>query len=135
MAYPRTNRLNEEIKKSVSLIIRNSLKDPRISSMTSITSVEATRDLRYATIYISILGTEREKRETLDGLKKSAGFVRREIGKHIKIRYVPEIIFKLDESIQKGMAMQELISKIETGEKKRSEESDKLNDKQSHTED
>lgn len=112
MAYPRVNRLNEEMKKYISNIIRNELRDPRISMMTSVVAVDITRDLRYATIYISVLGDEEEKLQTITALEKSSGYVRREVGKKIKTRYTPEIIFKLDESIEKGIEMYHKISKI-----------------------
>jgi len=112
LAYPRVNRLNEEMKKYISNIIRNELRDPRISMMTSVVAVDITRDLRYATIYISVLGDEEEKLQTITALEKSSGYVRREVGKKIKTRYTPEIIFKLDESIEKGIEMYHKISKI-----------------------
>jgi len=118
LAYPRVNRLNEEMKKGISDIIRNDLRDPRISMMTSILSVDVTRDLRYATVYISVLGNENEKKETIMALEKSSGYVRREIGKKIKTRYTPEIIFKLDESIEKGIEMYHKISEINKEENK-----------------
>lgn len=112
MAYPRVNRLNEEVKKIISDIIRNQLRNPAISSLTSVVAVDITRDLRYATVYISVLGNNSEKEETIKALEKSAGYVRREIGKQIKVRYTPEVIFKLDESIEKGIEMYNKISKI-----------------------
>lgn len=112
MAYPRVSRLNEEIKKIVSHLIRNELRDPRIAPMTSIIEVDVTRDLRYASIYISVLGSEEEKNDTLEALKKSSGFVRREIGQKIKARYTPEILFKLDNSIQRGVEMYQTIARV-----------------------
>lgn len=115
MAYPRVSRLNEEIKKIVSHLIRNELRDPRIAPMTSIIEVDVTRDLRYASIYISVLGTEEEKSNTLEALMKSSGFVRREIGQKIKARYTPEILFKLDNSIERGIEMYQKISKMNEG--------------------
>lgn len=115
MAYPRVSRLNEEIKKIVSHLIRNELRDPRIAPMTSIIEVDVTRDLRYASIYISVLGTEEERSNTLEALMKSSGFVRREIGQKIKARYTPEILFKLDNSIERGIEMYQKISKMNKG--------------------
>ncbi|HZX20958.1 MAG TPA: 30S ribosome-binding factor RbfA [Clostridia bacterium] len=117
MSYPREKRLAEEIKKIVSDIIRNELKDPRISSMTSITEVDLTRDLRYVNIYVSILGDEEEKKETIEGLTRASGFIRREIGKNIKARYTPEVIFKLDNSIERGIHMYNIITKVSEQEK------------------
>ncbi len=117
MSYPREKRLAEEIKKIVSDIIRNELKDPRISPMTSITEVNLTKDLRYVNIYVSILGDEEEKRETIEGLTRASGFIRREIGKNIKARYTPEVIFKLDNSIERGIHMYNIITKVSEQEK------------------
>lgn len=112
MSYPRVKRLSEEIKKIASTLIRNELKDPRIAPMTSIIEVDVTRDLRYATIYISVLGNNKEKSGTIEGLEKAKGFMRREIGKKIKARYTPELIFKLDESIERGVYMYDVITKV-----------------------
>lgn len=112
MAYPRVNRLSEEIKKLISHLIRNELRDPRIAPMTSVTVVEVTRDLRYAMVFISVLGSEEEKENTLEALKSSSGFVRREVGKKISARYTPEMIFKLDESIEKGFEIQKVINRV-----------------------
>ncbi len=112
MSYARTKRLAEEIKKVVSSLIRNDLKDPRISHMTSITEVDVTRDLSYVTIYVSILGNDKEKEDTMEGLTRASGFIRREIGREIKARHTPEVIFKLDESIERGIYMYNVITKV-----------------------
>ncbi len=112
MAYPRVNRLNEEMKKAVSSIIRNDLRNPDISPLSSVVMVDVTRDLSYATVYISVLGDKNEKENTIKALEKSAGYVRRKIGQQIKTRHTPEIIFKLDESIEKGIDMYNKISKV-----------------------
>ena len=118
MAYPRTNRIGEEIKKLVSHLIRNELKDPRISNLTSVVDVDVTRDLRYANIFVSVYGTQEEKESTIDGLTKAAGFVRKEIGKSLKLRYTPEPIFKMDTSIEKGLYISSLINKVNEKETK-----------------
>lgn len=112
MSYPRVRRLAEEIKKIASDIIRNELRDPRISPMTSIVEVDLTRDLRYVNIYVSILGDDKQKEETMEGLTRASGFIRREIGKKIKARYTPEVIFKLDESIERGIHMYNVITEV-----------------------
>lgn len=112
MSYPREKRLAEEIKKIVSNIIRDELRDPRVSPMTSIVEVDLTRDLRYVNIYVSILGGDEEKEETMEGLTRASGFIRREIGKRIKARYTPEVIFKLDNSIERGIHMYNIITKV-----------------------
>ncbi|OPJ57135.1 30S ribosome-binding factor RbfA [Alkalithermobacter paradoxus] len=110
MAYPRTKRISEEIKKVVSKLILQDIKDPRVTSLVSVVDVDVTSDLKYAYVYISVLGSE--KNNTLDGLKNASGFIRREVGKQIKLRYTPEIIFKLDESIEKGIHMSRLIQNL-----------------------
>lgn len=112
MGYPRSKRISEEIKKIVSTLIMTELKDPRIPVMTSITQVETTRDLRFAYIYISILDSKANKAEVLEGLNSSKGFVRREIGKVLKLHYTPEPIFKMDESIENGIYISKLIDDV-----------------------
>jgi len=111
MVKYRTGRINEEMKKEISSIIMNGLKDPRITAMITITDVEVTSDLRYAKVYASIFGTEHQKEESFLGLKNSAGFIRREVGKRIQLRHVPELIFVMDDTIDKGMHIDELIRK------------------------
>ena len=101
----RTRRIAEEIRKIVSTMLINGIKDPRINSLVSVTDVEVTSDLSYAYVYVSILGGDEES--TLEGLKSACGYIRREVGKSIKIRHTPEIIFKIDDSLLKGMYMDE----------------------------
>ena len=119
----RTRRIAEEIRKIVSTMLINGIKDPRINSLVSVTDVDVTSDLSYAYIYVSILGGDEES--TLDGLKSACGYIRREVGKNIKIRHTPEIIFKIDDSLLKGMYMDELIKKVNNGYKDSSEENEK----------
>lgn len=112
MGYSRTNRISEEIKKIVSSIIRNELKDPRISKLLSVTHVETTGDLRYTSIYISTFDNQADNQETIEALNKAKGYIRKELGKHLKLRYTPEPIFKSDNSIKQGMYMNDLIEKV-----------------------
>ena len=112
MSYPRVNRINEEYKKTISEIMRNDLKDPRISKLASVISVDVTKDLSFATVYISVLGSEEEKKNTMEGLAKSAGYVRREIGKRVKLHHTPAILFKEDNSIEYGVSMSQKIAEI-----------------------
>ncbi|MGM9533896.1 MAG: 30S ribosome-binding factor RbfA [Intestinibacter sp.] len=119
----RTRRIAEEIRKIVSTMLINGIKDPRINSLVSVTDVEVTSDLSYAYVYISILGGDEES--TLEGLKSACGYIRREVGKNIKIRHIPEIIFKIDDSLIKGMYMDELIKKVNSGYKNSSEQDEK----------
>ena len=108
MSVNRINRINEEFRKELSDIIRN-MKDPRIPMMTSVVTVQVTQDLRYAKIYISVLGNEAEQKEALTALKKSAGYVRRELGGRMNMRYTPEPVFELDHSIEHGARISELL--------------------------
>lgn len=112
MNIKRVNRISEEVKKVVSELIYNGLKDPRINPMTTITNVEVTRDLRYARIYVSVLGGKEDKENTILGLESAKGFIRKEIGSRIDLRYVPEPIFNLDESIEQGIYMSKLIEEV-----------------------
>lgn len=108
MSVNRINRINEEFRKELSDIIRN-MKDPRIPMMTSVVTVHVTQDLRYAKIYVSVLGNEAEQKEALAALKKSAGYVRRELGSRMNMRYTPEPVFELDHSIEHGARISELL--------------------------
>lgn len=112
MKDKRINRISGEVKRVVSELINNGLKDPRINIMTTVTSVEVTRDLSFANIYVSVLGDDREKNDTIEGLRNAKGFIRNEIGKRVDLRHVPEPIFHLDESLERAMYMNELIEKV-----------------------
>lgn len=112
MGITRTRRISEEIKKVVSNLILFELKDPRISRMTSVTSVDTTNDLRYTNIYISVYDPNADLDQTIEGLNKAKGFIRKEIGKAIDLRYTPEPVFIKDESIEKGVYLTNLIKKV-----------------------
>ncbi len=105
----RTDRISEEIKKELSDLIRNNIKDPRLPDFVSVTGVRVTKDLRYAKAYISVLGDDDKKNDALAALKHASGFIRHEIGQRINIRYTPEFTFLLDDSIEKGMYLSKLI--------------------------
>ena len=113
MANYRGGRINEEVKREISVIIRDEIKDPRMTAMVSITSVKVSKDLRYAKVFVSIFGkTEEEKNETFAALKSASGYIRREVGQRINLRNTPQIIFELDDSIDYGMHIDSLIEKI-----------------------
>lgn len=119
MSFPRVNRISEEYKREISDIINHEIKDPRIADFTSVTNVEVTKDLRYAKVYISVLGDDEKKEQTMQGLKSAAGYVRKEIAQRVKLRYTPEIIFELDTSIEHGIYISKLIDEAnKAGEKK-----------------
>lgn len=108
MAGNRINRINEEVRRELSEILRE-LKDPRIPMMTSVVSVSVTGDLRYATVYVSIFGNDEVRKDALKALKNSAGFVRRELGHRLNLRYTPEILYRDDNSIEHGARINELL--------------------------
>lgn len=116
MASNRINRINEEIQKELSEQFRQ-LKDPRVSQvgMVSITRVDTTADLRYAKVYVSVLNKEQEK-DVLKGLKSASGFLRRELGHALQLRYTPELQFVGDDSIQQGAHILELLRQEEAKE-------------------
>ncbi len=109
--YQRTDRISEEIRKNLSDIIR-SLKDPRIPVMTSVVDVSVTKDLRYAKAYISVMGDEETKKNAIEGLRSAAGFIRREIGERVLLRALPEFKFVLDNSIEHGAHINELLHSV-----------------------
>ncbi|WP_300262042.1 30S ribosome-binding factor RbfA [Clostridium sp.] len=109
----RGKRINEEVKKEVSDIIRNQIKDPRLTAMVSVTQVEVTKDLRYAKVFVSLFAkSDEEKEESLKALKSSAGFIRKEVGNRVKLRSTPEILFEEDNSIDNAMYIESLLNKI-----------------------
>ncbi len=113
MAFNRVERIQEEYKRELSAIIRT-IKDPRMSSMASIVSASITKDLKYAKVYVSVLGNEEEKKGTMDALKSSTGYIKREIASRLNLRCVPHPTFVLDTSIDYGMHINELLHKIKT---------------------
>lgn len=111
-AYNRIDRISEEVKKELSFIIRD-LKDPRLNShMVSVVNVSVTRDLKLAKAYISVLGDDKAKSDAIAALKGAAGFIRKEIGHRIDLRYTPEFSFILDDSIEYGSHISEVLKKL-----------------------
>ena len=111
MASNRINRINEEIQKELSSLLR-SVKDPRVQDcMISITRVETTPDLRYTKVYVSFLQENRAE-DAMKGLKSAAGWIRRQLGSNLKLRYAPEIVWALDDSITYGAHMLSLINSL-----------------------
>ena len=111
MASNRINRINEEIQKELSSLLRT-VKDPRVQdTMISITRVETTPDLRYTKVYVSFLQSEKAD-EAMKGLKSAAGYLRRQLASNLKLRYAPEIVWALDDSITYGARMLNLINSL-----------------------
>ena len=112
MDLKRTRRIAQELKKEVSSIISIDLKDPRVSGLASITDVELTNDLSQAKIFVSIIGDDEEKEETIEGLNSSKGFIKKELGQRLRLRHIPDVIYVLDETIERGIYMDNLIDKV-----------------------
>ena len=113
---PRTIRLDEQFREEISKLLMKGLKDPRIGFVT-ISRVEITNDLSYAKVFISVLGSDREKAASLIGLRNSAGFIRTYLGKALKIRKIPQLSFLLDESLDHAMHIEEILAELkEQGE-------------------
>lgn len=124
MASNRIGRINEEIQRELATLIRN-LKDPRVQkTMVSITRVEATPDLRYAKVYFSVLD-ETCAKECAKGLKSAGGYLRRELSARLQLRYTPELVWELDDSIKSGAHMLNLINSLNIKKDEDDEESDR----------
>lgn len=111
----RMTRINDEILKELSQIIRCEIKDPRVGVMTSVLRVDTTPDLKYCKVFVSVLGNEEEKDEVMKGLKNATGFIRRLLAQRVNLRNTPELIFKLDDSVEYSIRMSKLIDEISKG--------------------
>ncbi len=121
MASNRILLINEEIQKELSALLRT-VKDPRVQDvMISITRVETTPDLRYTKVYVSFLQTEKAD-DAMKGLKSAAGYLRRQLGSNLKLRYSPEIVWAMDDSITYGAKMLKLINSLEVKHDEESEQ-------------
>lgn len=105
-------RVNSEVLREMSMIIRKDLKDPRIHPMTSVMAVEVTPDLKFAKIFVSVMGDDEAKEKTMQGLKKSASFARHQLAERMNLRYTPELTFILDNSIEYGVTMSKKIDEV-----------------------
>ena len=108
----KNTRINGEVLKELSNIIRSEIKDPRINPMTSVVAVEVAPDLKTCTAYISVLGDEKSQRDTITGLKSAEGYIRRQLARTVNLRNTPEIRFILDQSIEYGINMSKLIDEV-----------------------
>lgn len=108
----RMIRINDEIRKEISEILRSELKDPRIGTITSVLKAETTNDLKYCKVYVSILGDDDKKKETIEGLKNASGYIRKLIAERINLRCTPEFKFILDDSLEYGIKISKLIDEI-----------------------
>ena len=108
----KNTRINGEVQKELSTLIRGEIKDPRIHPMTSVTAVEVAPDLKTCRAYISVLGSGEAKKATMDGLNSAEGYIRRLLAKNLNLRNTPEIRFILDEAIEYGVNMSKLIDDV-----------------------
>ncbi|EWG12000.1 30S ribosome-binding factor RbfA [Cytobacillus firmus] len=120
----RANRVGEQMKKELGEIISRKIKDPRVGFVT-VTDVQVTGDLQQATVFISVLGDEEQRENTLRGLAKAKGFIRSEIGQRIRLRKTPEILFEFDESIDYGNRIESLLHQIQDEGRSKDEERSK----------
>lgn len=115
MSKIRAGRVGEQIKKELSQLIQSGLKDPRVGFVT-VTGVDVTNDLSQAKVYLSVFGDEAQQSDSLKAIEKAGGFLRSEIGKAIRLRHTPELIFKVDESVAYGSHIEKLLGEIEKNE-------------------
>ena len=113
----KNTRINGEVQRELSSIIRNEIKDPRIAMMTSVTGAAVAPDLKTCKVYISVLGEEKAKADTLSGLRSAEGYIRRMLAKNLNLRNTPELTFVLDESIEYGVNMSKLFDTVREKEK------------------
>lgn len=108
----RKTRVGDEMKRILASVIKTELRDPRIPDLLSITDVVVSKDLSHAKVYFSVLGDEEVKAAAAQALASAKGFLRREVGQRMKLRVVPEIVFKEDDSIERGFEMDRLIEQV-----------------------
>ena len=119
----KNTRINEEVLRELSNILRGELKYPRVSPMCSVVAVEVAPDLKSAKAYISVLGDEEAQKRTMEGLKSSAGFIRRKLAENVNLRNTPQITFVLDQSIEYGVRMSKMIDEVTRHDQLSQEES------------
>ena len=112
----RLERINHTMRAEISTLLQRQVKDPRLSGFITITRVSTSSDLSHAKVFISVMGTEEEKKEALKALDSASGFLRRELRPRLTIRRIPELIFCKDDSIEQGAHVLELISQISNPE-------------------
>ena len=122
----KNTRINGEVHKELSNIIRGDIKDPRIHPMTSVVAVEVAPDLKSCKAYISVLGDEKAQKDTLAGLKSAEGYIRTKLARSVNLRNTPEIRFIMDQSIEYGVNMSRMINELNSQIKEREEENEEF---------
>ena len=125
----KNTKINGEVRRELSNIIRGEIKDPRIGPMTSVVEVEVAPDLKSAKAYISVLGDEKAQQDTLEGLRSAEGYIRRALAKSINLRNTPEIRFVLDQSIEYGVNMSKLLDDVNKSSKEDKDDEDDKTEK------
>lgn len=121
MGFKRADKVSEAIKREISVMLNQEVKDPGIHFVT-VTAVETTDDLRHARIFVSILGDEKTRQESMDGLERAKGFLRGELGHRLQLRYTPEIQFRLDKSLDHSMKIRGILNDLKSAEEKNDDE-------------
>lgn len=116
-SFKRAERVSDQMKQEIADILARKIKDPRIGFVT-VTDVAVADDLRNATVYVSVYGGDREKEASLKGLRSASAFIRSELGKRMRMRYLPELLFRFDATVERGAHIMELLREIEEKEKK-----------------
>ena len=116
MTY-RVERLNSLLRQEISDLIQRYVKDPRLGTFVSVTTVEISRDMRYAKVFISRYGTDEEKADTLKALASASGYIRHELGERLKTRRIPELSFRLDNTMEKAAKIQKIMNRLSSEEK------------------
>lgn len=114
--HSRADRIKKTLMKEISDIIQKNIRDPRIPTIVSVTDIDLSADYRHAKVFVSIFGSEEEKKNAMEALEEKTSYVRGEIGKRVRLRFTPEILFRLDDSLERGSRITELIDKISRGE-------------------
>lgn len=112
----RTDRVAEAIREEVATFLQSDAKDPRIVGLVTVTGAEITRDLRHAKVFVSVMGSEAERRATFEGLASVAGHLRARVGRALRLRLAPEIVFLQDESLSRAARIEQLLSHIKDGD-------------------
>ena len=118
----KNTRLNEEVMRELSTIIRNEIKDPRIHALTTVSAVQVAPDLKTCKVYISVLGNDEDRKNTIAGLRSAEGYIRRMLAKNLNLRNTPELTFIADTSIEYGVNMSRKIDDLEYSEEAENEE-------------
>jgi ribosome-binding factor A len=116
--FKRAERVSDQMKREIADILMRKIKDPRIGFVT-VTDVEVADDLRNAKVFVSVYGKDEEKKASLQGLKSAGPFIRSELGKRMRMRFIPELLFRFDATVERGAHIMELLRSIEEGTDKK----------------